>query len=122
MKNFDLAIIGAGIVGATTAWLAHMHRPEWSIALLERSLTGGGATYYSAALDLPFGRNTQQRTMVARSTAFYRDLKMRHPELPVREIPFVLVAHRNDIAAAAAAFVGADLHLATKQEWQQVCL
>ena len=122
MKDFDLAIIGTGIIGATTAYLAHVHRPEWHIALLDRSFIGDGATHYSAALDLPFGRTTRQRAMVARSVSFYRDLKARYPELPIREIPFVLVAPAKDIANAAAAFIDADLYLASAQEWRQVGL
>ncbi|MBZ5508008.1 MAG: FAD-dependent oxidoreductase [Acidobacteriia bacterium] len=122
MKDFDLAIIGAGIIGATTAYLAHVRRPEWHIALLDRSFIGDGATHYSAALDLPFGRTTRQRAMVARSVSFYCDLKARYPELPIREIPFALVAHAKDISNAAAAFIDAGLHLASAQEWHQVRL
>lgn len=121
MKDFDLAVIGAGIIGATTAYLAHVYRPEWQIILLDRSFAGDGATRYSAALDLPFGRTTRQRTMAARSVIFYRDLKARYPELPIREIPFVLVAHEKNIANAAAAFIDASLHPASAQEWRQVC-
>lgn len=122
VKSFDLAIIGAGIVGATTAWLAHVHRPEWHVAVLDRSFPGDGATRYSAALDLPFGRNARQRNMVKRSVSFYRDLKAGYPELPIREIPFVLVVHEKDIATTVAAFVDASLHVAGAQEWNQVRL
>ena len=122
MKGFDLAIVGAGIIGATTAWLGHMRRPEWHIAVLDRSLIGDGATHYSAALDLPFGRTTRQQAMVAESVKFYRDLKEQYPELPIREIPFVLVARANNILNTAAAFVDAGLHVPSAQEWHQVRL
>jgi len=122
VKDFDLAIVGAGIIGATTAYLAHVRRPEWHIVVLDRSFIGDGATHYSAALDLPFGRNIPQRAMVNRSVGFYVDLKAQYPELPIREIPFVLVAHEKDISNTAAAFVDADLHVASAQEWHQVCL
>lgn len=122
MKDFDLAIVGAGIVGATTAYLAHVRRPEWQIVLLDRSFVGDGATHYSAALDLPFGRTTRQRAMVARSVSFYRDLKTLYPELPIREVPFILMAPAKDISNAAGAFIDANLHMASPQEWQQVRL
>ncbi len=122
MKDFDLAIIGAGIIGATTAYIAHLRMPEWRIALLDRSFVGDGATRYSAALDLPFGRTPRQQAMAARSGSFYRDLKVRYPELPIREVPFVLVDHARDISTAAAAFIDANLHLATAQEWHQIRL
>ena len=122
MEVLDLVIVGAGIIGATTAWLANMRRPEWRIAVLERSLIGDGATHYSAALDLPFGRNPRQHAMAAQSVSFYRDLKVRYPELPIREIPFVLVAHEQNMANTAAAFVNAGLRLPASQEWHQVRL
>ena len=122
VHDFDLAIVGAGIIGATTAYLAHARRPEWRIVLLDRSLAGDGATHYSAALDLPFGRNPRQQAMVKRSVNFYRDLKAWYLELPLREIPFVLIAHANEISSRAAAFVDAGLRLASAQEWHQVCL
>lgn len=122
MKDFDLAIIGAGIIGATTAYLAHARRPEWHVVLLDRSFVGDGATHYSAALDLPFGRTSRQRAMLSQSANFYRDLKTRCPELPIREISFVLVAPAKDIANSAAAFVDADLHLASAREWHQIRL
>ncbi len=110
MEDFDLAIVGVGIIGATTAYIAHLRMPEWHIALLDRSFIGDGATRYSAALDLPFGRNPRQRAMAASSGNFYRDLKVRYPELPIKEIPFVLVDHAKDISNTAAAFANADLH------------
>ncbi|HEY2391529.1 MAG TPA: FAD-binding oxidoreductase [Candidatus Angelobacter sp.] len=122
VKDFDLAIIGAGIIGATTAYLAHVSRPEWYIALLDRSFVGGGATHYSAALDLPFGRTIRQRNMVSRSVSFYRDLKARYPELPIQDISFALVAPAADVAEAAAGFIDAALHPAGVHEWQQVRL
>lgn len=122
MKDFDIAIVGAGIIGATTAYLAHVHRPEWQIALLDRSFVGDGATHYSAALDLPFGRTTRQQAMVARSVGFYRDLKAQYPELPIKDIPFALVAQAEDITNAAAAFIDADLHLASAEEWHRINL
>jgi glycine/D-amino acid oxidase-like deaminating enzyme len=122
MEDFDFAVIGAGIIGATTAYLAHVHRPEWHIVLLDRSFIGDGATHYSAALDLPFGRTARQRAMAARSASFYRDLKARYPDLPIREIRFALIAHEKDISNAATTFVDAGLHLASAQEWHQVRL
>ncbi len=122
MDDFDLAIVGAGIIGATTAYLAHARRPEWRIVLLDRSLAGDGATHYSAALDLPFGRNPRQQAMVKRSVSFYRDLKTWYPELPLQEISFVLIAHANDISSRAEAFVDAGLRLASAQEWHLVRL
>lgn len=122
VKDFDLAIIGAGIIGATTAYLAHVRKPEWHVVLLDRSFIGDGATRYSAALDLPFARTTRQRGMVTRSVSFYRDLKMQYPELPIREMAFVLVAPAKDISNSAAAFVDAGLHLASAREWHQIRL
>ena len=40
MDVFDLAVVGAGIVGATAAYLAGQERPDWRILLIDRSLVG----------------------------------------------------------------------------------
>ncbi|RZJ25704.1 MAG: FAD-dependent oxidoreductase, partial [Flavobacterium sp.] len=34
-KNFDIAIIGGGMVGASLALLLSAQKPDWKIALLE---------------------------------------------------------------------------------------
>ncbi len=122
MKDFDLVIVGAGIVGATTAYLARVSRPEWHIALLDRSFVGDGATRYSAALDLPFGRTIRQRDMVARSVDFYRHLQAKYPDLPIKDISFALVAPAKDISSAAAAFIDKSLHPLNALERQQLRL
>ncbi len=53
--DFDLVIIGAGIIGVCAAWYARKRYPQWKILLLDQSGIGNGATSYSASLDIPYG-------------------------------------------------------------------
>jgi len=87
MPEFDLVVIGAGIVGAVAAYLARQQRGEWRILLVDRSLAGAGATQYSVGLDIPYGRNHPQKHYSRLSTAFYHELKTSIPELPIYELP-----------------------------------
>lgn len=85
--GYDLAIVGAGIVGSVAAYLAARERPEWKIALLDRSLVGHGATLYSGGLDHAYGVSAPQRTIAAESGALYRQIQDAVPGLPVYDLP-----------------------------------
>jgi glycine/D-amino acid oxidase-like deaminating enzyme len=94
---FDLAIMGAGIVGVLAALQAMRRHPSWRTLLVERSMVGSGATRYSAALAIPLGRNEDQRRMERESDLFYRGLKAEMPGLPLREIPLYLTARQASL-------------------------
>ncbi|MGH9570848.1 MAG: FAD-dependent oxidoreductase, partial [Candidatus Angelobacter sp.] len=91
MEKFDLAIIGAGIVGACCAYIANQYQPGWRIAIIDRSFAGDGATRYSVALDLPFGWTPRQKVLAARSVQFYEGLKTSDWDWPITNISFALV-------------------------------
>jgi glycine/D-amino acid oxidase-like deaminating enzyme len=86
--SFDLAVIGAGIVGASTAWYAQKQHPNWKIALFDRSLAGSGATLYSASLDIPFGGTAFKREIACNSRRLYAQMREEVPSLPVADHPF----------------------------------
>lgn len=86
---FDLAVVGAGIVGVLAAERATLLHPSWRVLLIERSLVGGGATRYSAALDIPFGRTPVHRRMSTESLAAWRELQTAVPDLPIRDLPLL---------------------------------
>jgi glycine/D-amino acid oxidase-like deaminating enzyme len=71
----DLVVVGGGIVGATVAAEARRRRPAARVLLLDRDLTGSGATRYSAALCPPVGATPEHRRMVARAERWYADLE-----------------------------------------------
>lgn len=85
---FDLAIIGAGIIGACAAWYARKLHPEWSIAVFDRSLAGSGTSHYSASLDFAYGHTPVRKRLSERSRNLYRELRNDIPGLPIKDLPF----------------------------------
>jgi glycine/D-amino acid oxidase-like deaminating enzyme len=115
--HFDLVIVGGGIVGATTAFLANRCKPEWRTLLVDRSFIGDGASRYSAGLDLPLARSPKQRAMITCSARFYESLATQYPNLPVRKIPFAVAAASRDKLSGSASFVDADMGKASPAQW-----
>src|ERR1700722_4558390 len=68
---YDLVVVGAGILGAVTAYLACFRNPKWRVLLIDRSRVASGATRYSAGLATVWGETTRKRTLAARSSALY---------------------------------------------------
>ena len=120
MPEFDLVVIGAGIVGATAAYLARQQRAEWRILLVDRSLAGAGATLYSVGLDIPYSRNDPQKHYSRLSTAFYRELKTSIPELPLYELPLFAVVERERVNATCAGFTQEGIRQASEAERAQL--
>ncbi|HTD23084.1 MAG TPA: FAD-dependent oxidoreductase [Terriglobales bacterium] len=102
---FDLAIIGAGIVGAAAAYLAKRERPEWHVLLLDRSLVGGGATAHSAGLDFPYGRTPGQKHLSVQSARLYEQLRRDIPSLPIRRLPFLGIVSKKNAQQVAERFI-----------------
>jgi D-hydroxyproline dehydrogenase subunit beta len=119
-EMFDLAIIGAGIVGAATAYQASTEHRDWRVVVLEKSMVGNGATRHSLALDLPFGRTPRQKWMAEESVSFFRELKAREPHFPVHQISFALVIQSQDIERLSVSFIDSRLHPADAQEQDQI--
>jgi glycine/D-amino acid oxidase-like deaminating enzyme len=85
--NFELAVVGAGIIGTMVAYLAHRDRPDWNVLLVDRSLVGHGATQYSVGLDLPWGRTALHKRLAIYSAQIFDELKHEIPSLPFFPIP-----------------------------------
>jgi glycine/D-amino acid oxidase-like deaminating enzyme len=120
MYEFELVVIGAGIVGAVAAYLARQQRTPWRILLVDRSLVGTGATQYSVGLDIPYGRNSSQKHYSRVSTTIYRDLKTIIPELPIYELPFFGVVDREKANGTCARFTKDGIRKATERERAQL--
>lgn len=69
--RYDLAVIGGGIVGAWTLYLATLRHPRWRIMLVDRYRVGDGATAHSAGVLLATGRSARERKLAAISTDLY---------------------------------------------------
>lgn len=119
-KTFDLAVIGAGIVGTMSAYLAAQKKPSWHIILIDRSLVGHGATQYSSGLDRPYGSTTLQRQLAFVSAMVYSELKNEMPDLPIYELPFFGVCKKEKMAEVIAGFTKKNVRPATKQEEMQL--
>jgi D-arginine dehydrogenase len=81
--EYDLVVVGAGIVGATVAEEARRRRPAARVLLLDRSQVGSGATRHSAALSAPTGATAAHRRLAERAARWYADLE-RTSEAPWR--------------------------------------
>ena len=108
-EPFDLVVVGAGIVGALAAAQAVRRHPDWRILLVDRALIGGGATRYSAALCIPFGRDGEHRRMERESDRFYRDLRAELPGLPIRDLPCFVVAREGSLEEVRTRCTAGDL-------------
>lgn len=75
----DLAVVGAGIVGTMTAYLASAQHADWTIVLADRGLPGRGATAYSLALDIPYAASSGVRRLVDDSAPIYSSLAATMP-------------------------------------------
>ncbi|RGA06500.1 FAD-binding oxidoreductase [Microbispora triticiradicis] len=100
IPDFDLAVVGAGVVGAMTGHLALERDPGLRLLTLDQlerlDQDVPNATGLSAGLDVPTGRDARQRELAARSTALYRRLRAERPGLPVRSLDtFWLLARGN---------------------------
>ncbi|MGW7343908.1 FAD-dependent oxidoreductase [Streptomyces sp. NPDC054854] len=72
--HYDLAVVGAGAVGALVAYYAVRRNPERRVAVITHAGRGAGATRLSAGFDTTTGHNPAQRAMAARSTALFAEL------------------------------------------------
>ncbi|GFE18339.1 hypothetical protein Sgleb_63860 [Streptomyces glebosus] len=102
---YDLAVVGAGIIGAMTAYRAARRSPRPRVLVLDAGTPGAGATGSSAGFDLPSGRGAAQLELAARSAARYRELVAQHPELTRDR-----VAVRWLVDAAGQAALARSLH------------
>ncbi len=90
------AVIGAGVVGCLVARELAARDPEVSITVLDRDAVGTGASRRSAGLHVPRGATPRTRRMSAYSHAYYADLKLRRPEVPIRPVGATVITDCAD--------------------------
>ncbi|WP_339505551.1 FAD-binding oxidoreductase [Pseudomonas sp. RL_105y_Pfl2_101] len=76
-QDFDLVIIGGGIIGAWTLHHAAQRYPDWKILLIDRYRIGDGATSHSAGVLLATGRSERERRLAGQSARLYRAFRDR---------------------------------------------
>lgn len=96
--DFDLVVIGAGVLGATTARLASLYHPEWRILVVDRGFSGGVTSRVSAGLNIPLARNAEQYDLVRRSNELSRMLRRETPDLdnPAVDTYWIVCDHHAD--------------------------
>ncbi|MFF3017278.1 NAD(P)/FAD-dependent oxidoreductase [Streptomyces sp. NPDC057939] len=72
--HYDLAVVGAGAVGALVAYYAVRRNPERRVAVITHAGRGTGATRFSAGFDTTTGHSPARRALAARSTALFAEL------------------------------------------------
>lgn len=116
MWEFDLTVVGAGIIGSMAAYFASVQMPGWRIALLDRSLVGSGTTSYSVGLDFPYGRSAAQRDIASESSRLFRELRALIPDLPIHDLPFFGVVSKERADQVLAGFTPNNVHLASEMD------
>lgn len=72
MSNYDVAIIGAGIVGCSAAWL--LNRQGLRVAVLEKGRIGGEQSSRNAGFIRQQGRDLREIPMARRALALWRQI------------------------------------------------
>lgn len=103
--EYDLVVVGAGIVGATVAEQARRRRPGARILLLDRSSPGSGATRHSAALSAPTGATAAHRQLAERSERWYADLARTSDAPWRRPLDAYWVVRESSVAECLREFV-----------------
>ena len=117
-KAFDLVVVGAGIIGAMTVYLARRERADWNILLLDRSFVGDGSTRYSLGLDIPYGHSPEQKKLSLTSTRLFRELQTIIPDLPLHPLPLYGVVSEARADAVIGGFTQDTIHHADSHEEQ----
>jgi glycine/D-amino acid oxidase-like deaminating enzyme len=92
MPGPSFVVIGAGIVGCLAARELAARVPQASVTVVDRDCVGAGASRRSAGLHLPRGATSHTRHMSAFSHAYYADLKLSHPRLPIHPVAATVIA------------------------------
>lgn len=98
-RPFDLAVVGAGMVGAAAAVLARLHAPDPRILVLEQARAGSGASLYSAGLDVPWARDAARRRLMEESGALWPRLR-RAGGVSIRRLSCFAVEPKGEAQAA----------------------
>ena len=107
-KAFDVAVVGAGIVGLSHAWMAA--RRGLRVALIERSAQAQGATIRNFGMVWPIGQPPGELYATAlRSREFWLELAQQNV-LQADQCGSVHLAHHDDELAVLDEFQSQNTH------------
>ncbi|MCP1838212.1 glycine/D-amino acid oxidase-like deaminating enzyme [Bradyrhizobium sp. USDA 4524] len=70
----DLAVIGAGVMGLSAAFIAARSNPRDRIVIFERETVGAGASGFAPGIQINIGRNEKERSLFNRGSKIWREL------------------------------------------------
>lgn len=114
--DYDLVIIGGGIIGVCTAYFAMRGDPGRRTLLVERGMIGAGATQFSVGLNLPYGHTPLRRELAVHSHRLFAELRREIPSLPINDLPLSGVVGRSRVAEVIDNFVLPGVHAASADE------
>src|SRR5260370_10308652 len=86
-----IAVVGAGILGCLIASELAAADPRAVITVFDRDLVGSGTTRKSAGLFLARGASATTRSMSAFSYAYYAQLLISNPRLPIYPVDATVI-------------------------------
>ncbi|MCC8969075.1 NAD(P)/FAD-dependent oxidoreductase [Bradyrhizobium brasilense] len=71
---YDLAVIGAGVMGLSAAFIAASDRPEERIVIAERDIVGSGTSRFAPGIQINICRNQKERSLIDCGSKFWRGI------------------------------------------------
>ena len=107
-KEFDLLIIGAGIVGLMTATLALIRKPTMKIAVVDKNILGSGATRYSAAFSTPLSKSAISCDLITRGAKVLQEIQ-HHLPIKLIKMPCLYVVDHTCVDQLFEHYMADDL-------------
>ncbi|WP_430412286.1 FAD-dependent oxidoreductase [Kordia sp.] len=101
--TYDITIIGGGIIGLFTAYLASKKFPDASIVVIDQNFKSTGATFYSIALDIPYGHSTEIQKLSKISRKYFSQLD-EIISYERQQIPFIGITAKDNFKTLASKF------------------
>ncbi|MGY3361721.1 glycine/D-amino acid oxidase-like deaminating enzyme [Bradyrhizobium sp. GM0.4] len=73
-ESYHLAIIGAGVMGLSAAFIAASNRPQDRLVIFERDIVGAGASRFAPGIQINICRNERERQLINRSSKFWQGI------------------------------------------------
>ncbi|QOZ24172.1 FAD-binding oxidoreductase [Bradyrhizobium sp. CCBAU 51753] len=70
----DLAVIGAGVMGLSAAFIAASSWPRDRIVVFDRETVGAGASGFAPGIQINIGRNEKERSLLSRGSKIWQEI------------------------------------------------
>ena len=71
---YDLAVMGAGVMGLSAAFIAANSRPRDRIVIFDRETVGSGASGFAPGIQMNIGSNEKERSLLNRGSKIWREI------------------------------------------------